>query len=161
MSFSSRVPANHCNFFWDFAEENVRFSSSSGWFGLRQDACRWLLHLCPIFETYANIQYNFTQSDPPSLTNSLHQIELVDHQRVSRRYFFQKKRSSSSFCDPMKSDGQENEFLMHVVLPPIHLLKLHEPDWEKNLVNSNSIKSLISVFSSFRWDGHVSIHSIM
>jgi len=110
MSFSSRVPANH----W--------------WFGLRQDACRWLLHLCPIFETYANIQYNFTQSDPPSLTNSLHQIELVDDQRVSRRYFFQKKCSSSSFCDPIKSDGQENELLMNVVLPPIHLLKLHEPD---------------------------------
>ena len=45
-----------------------------------------------------------------------------------RRDIFRKKYRSSSFCETLKIDPNENEFLMSVVLPPIHLLKLHEPD---------------------------------
>ncbi|CAF1367095.1 unnamed protein product [Rotaria sp. Silwood1] len=126
MSFGSRVPANH----W--------------WFGLRQDACEWLLHLCPIFETYANIEYNFTTSNSPTV--SLHNVDSIRvnspvipnvqsnenlessrrHHRHSRRFFFRK--ASSSLYDQTKNDHIENELLTTVILPSSNILKLHEPD---------------------------------
>ncbi|CAF1186607.1 unnamed protein product [Adineta steineri] len=119
MSFGSRVPPNH----W--------------WFGLRQDACGWLLHLCPIFETYANIEYHFTTSDSPSLpthnissTTANPSIISTGHLNrnieSTRRFFFRKK--SPSFCDQSKVDHDENDLLTTVFLSPSNILKLHEPD---------------------------------
>ncbi|CAM4775199.1 unnamed protein product [Rotaria magnacalcarata] len=125
MSFGSRVPPNH----W--------------WFGLRQDTCEWLLHLCPIFETYANVEYNFTSnfttvslynvdstrihSTVISNVQSNQDIEQSRHyQRHSRRFFFRK--NSSSCCDQTKNDHVEGELLTTVILPTSNILKLHEPD---------------------------------
>ncbi|CAM4757533.1 unnamed protein product [Rotaria magnacalcarata] len=125
MSFGSRVPPNH----W--------------WFGLRQDTCEWLLHLCPIFETYANVEYNFTSN---STTVSLYNVDSTrihstvisnvqsnqdieqsrHYQRHSRRFFFRK--NSSSCCDQTKNDHVEGELLTTVILPTSNILKLHEPD---------------------------------
>ncbi len=101
-----------------------------GWFGLRQDACAWLLHLCPIFETYANIEYHFTTSNSPS--SSSHNINSTranpSNRNIesTRRFFFRKK--SSSYCDQTKTDHSENELLTTVILSPLNILKLHEPD---------------------------------
>ncbi|CAF4738613.1 unnamed protein product, partial [Rotaria socialis] len=125
MSFGSRVPPNH----W--------------WFGLRQDTCEWLLHLCPLFETYANIEYNFTSN---STTVSLHNVDSTRihstvisnvqsnqdieqsrrHQRHSRRFCFRK--NSSSRYDQTKNDHVEGELLTTVILPAPNIFKLHEPD---------------------------------
>lgn len=100
MSFNSRVPANH----W--------------WFGLRQDVCSWLLHLCPIFETYANIEYHFPTENSPRSSPT---------HRTPRRYFFRQK-SSSLFCEQTKIDQCESELLTNVIHLPLNLFKLHEPD---------------------------------
>jgi hypothetical protein len=101
-----------------------------GWFGLRQDACGWILHLCPIFETYANIEYHFPTLNSAS---SLHNIDSTRsnpsiisagqrNRNISstRRFFFRKK--------PSKTDHSENELLQTVILTPLNILKLHEPD---------------------------------
>jgi hypothetical protein len=95
-----------------------------GWFGLRQDACGWVLHLCPIFETYANIEYHFPPSNSPATLDTVDSTTPVN--RNTRRYFFRKK--TSSFCDQTKIDHSENELLTTVILSPLNILKLHEPD---------------------------------
>lgn len=120
MSFNSRVPANHCKFQQikdETTTKKKQISSSLGWFGLRQDVCSWLLHLCPIFETYANIEYHFPADNSPHLSTH----------RTPRRYFFRQK-SSSLFCEQIKLDQCENELLTTVIHLPLNILKLHEPD---------------------------------
>jgi hypothetical protein len=44
----------------------------------------------------------------------------------SRRFFFRKK--SSSFCDQVKTDHGENDLITTVMLSPLNILRLHEPD---------------------------------
>jgi hypothetical protein len=125
---------------------NLSFFCLKGWFGLRQDACGWLLHLCPIFETYANIEYHFNSSNSPSTSASLHNVNSTTtnptiispaqlnrtiestrrHPGYSRRFFFRKK--STSFFDQTKTDHDENDIFTTVMLPPLNSLKLHEPD---------------------------------
>ncbi len=125
MSFNSQVPPNHC-------KKAVRSSCEKiilqlllkGWFGLRQDACGWLLHLCPIFETYANIEYHFPTSNSSSSIPTVASTRTVNPS--TRRSFFRKK--TSSFCDQTKTDHNENELLTAVILSPSNILKLHEPD---------------------------------
>lgn len=114
-----------------------------GWFGLRQDTCEWLLHLCPIFETYANIEYNFTSNSPrmsshnvdatrvdSTLVANVQSNETLESSRRShrhtRRFFFRKNSSSSD--DQIKNDHAESELLTTVISPTSNILKLHEPD---------------------------------
>jgi len=128
-SFGTRVPTNH----W--------------WFGLRQDACAWILHLCPIFETYANIEYHFNSSNSPSLSTSMHSIDdtitrdrgtvlnqtMTQSRRHRRRFRFRKKPnvppSSSSLYDQNKCDLDENGILTTTtMLSTCNTLALHVPD---------------------------------
>jgi len=63
----------------------------------------------------------------------LHNVDLTERENSlnrniesSRRFFFRKK--PSSFCNQTKTDHSENELLTTVILSPLNILKLHEPD---------------------------------
>lgn len=73
-----------------FLSFNYR-SGNTWWFGMRRDFCEVFLNMCPIFQTYGNIQIKFQQTNNSETNDDTNQLQLnnsINNQQPRRHSIY-------------------------------------------------------------------------